>query len=438
MRKIGLIIIIVITLIILRINFKLHSENYSTVDSKDDILLQLNFLETELKENHLDVRMQRIFPEGLVFINALYGLAWCELAISDPADSLLKMKAINEALFAFDNIDAGRAKWSFPEYLNPEYGIFYNGWRNYLLSKIFSIDKDFANSDFYYKKLQNQGDLIVSAIDSADTPYLESYGSQSWPADTYVAIASLAIYDRIFGQRYNDDITKWLESVKTKLDPETKMIPHKVDSKNGNSNQGARGCSMILMLRMLGEIDATFSNQQYQLFKERFVTKTFGLPSIREYPLGQRGLGDIDSGPVIFGVGFSATIVGIGTFAMYDDLILSQRQYKTVHAFGFDRKTKKGKKYLYGMLPMADAFIAWGRATELNYNKDSVTNNEQFWRLKFKLLPGFILLIIWMFYFRKWAWRQLKTATNKIYATVENRHGTLEQYKLNNYRKRID
>ncbi len=414
MRKIGLIITIVITLIILRINFKLHSENHSIPESKNDILLQLNFLETELKENNLGVRMQRIFPEGLVFINALYGLAWCELAISDSTDSKLKKKAINEALFAFDNIDADRARWSFPKYLNPEYGIFYNGWRNYLLSKVFCIDKEFENSEYYFSKLQTQSDAIANAIDSSQTPYLESYGRQSWPADTYIAMASLANYNKVFGARYNHNIKQWMEKVCERLDTKTGMIPHKVDSKTGNSIQGARGCSMILMLRMLGEIDAKFAEEQYKLFEDNFVTTTFGLPSIREYPKGQKGLGDIDSGPVIFGVGFSATIVGIGTFAMYDNLDLSKRQYKTINAFGFVRKTKTAKKYLYGILPMADAFIAWGRATELSSKPELTYNDERFWRLKFHLISVIVLVLIWMIYFRKRIIIQAKTATNKM------------------------
>ncbi|MEH0154522.1 hypothetical protein V6R21_10285 [Limibacter armeniacum] len=412
MRKIGLIFTIVISILVLRINFKLHSENHSLSETKKDILLQLDFLETELKEKNLGVRMQRIFPEGFVFVNALYGLAWCELAIADSEDKVLKQKAISEAIYAFDNIDSDQAKWTFPNHLPLEYGVFYNGWRNYLLSKIFCVDKEFENHKYYLKKFLQQSDLIENAISSSQTPYLESYRGQSWPADSYVAMASLANYSRTFGTRYDKMISLWLENVTERLDAKTGMIPHKTNSKTGISTQGARGCSMILMLRMLGEIDTKIAREQYGLFSNNFITEILGLPVIREYPKGQTGFGDIDSGPVIFGVGFSATIVGIGTFAMFDQYDLSQRQYKTVHSFGLDRKTKKNKKYLLGTLPMADAFIAWGRATELNFRPDSNKSNRKLWRFKFHAISGLIVIVLWTIYYRRWIWRHIKTTIN--------------------------
>ena len=162
-------------MIILRINFKLHAENHSTEETKADIILQLNFLETELKHNDLGGRMQQIFPEGLVFVNALYGLSWCELALSDFNDDSLKKRAIDEALFAFNNIDANSAKWSFPKNIKPEYGIFYNAWRNYLLVKIFSVDSNFNHHEIYFKKLQHQSNEMLNAFELQQTPYLESY-----------------------------------------------------------------------------------------------------------------------------------------------------------------------------------------------------------------------------------------------------------------------
>lgn len=83
MRKIIFGLIFIITIALLWINFKLHAENFSTNEKQKDIILQLNFIGSELNYNNLGNRMQELFPEGFVFINALYGLAWCELAISD-------------------------------------------------------------------------------------------------------------------------------------------------------------------------------------------------------------------------------------------------------------------------------------------------------------------------------------------------------------------
>jgi hypothetical protein len=402
------------SLLFLRINLKLYSENETYSEKKRDIISQLNFLEAELKTKNLGQRMQEIYPEGNVFINAIYGLAWCELANADNShDKNIKEKAISEALYAYHEINSEKAKSPFDYFLIPEYGIFYFGWRNYLLSKILSIDTTFMGHESYIDTFFVQCETLNNIIKDSERPYLESYYHQSWPGDMSVAMASLSNYNKIFGSRYNTSISIWLKKVKERLDPETKMIPHKVDYNTMRSIQGSRGCSMSLILRMLSEIDTDFADKQYKLFEEKFVTTTFGLPSVREYPNGKFGMGDVDSGPVIFGVGFVATIVMIGTFSTCkrDDLV--ENQYKTINAFGFERKNKNQKSYLFGMFPMADAFIAWGRATALNNFREAHVVESYNWRLRFHIISLLVVFTFWFIYFRKSIIKNIRTFTNK-------------------------
>jgi len=399
MRYFYLIIISALSIIILWINIKLHSENYSKKQQKEDIIKQLNFLEKELKENYSGERMQKIFPEGYVFIHALYGLSWCELTNTDPNDFNLKKRAIKESIYALDQINSDKAKWTFEGYLKPEYGIFYSGWKNYLLSKILSIDTSFSQHKIYINLFKAQCDSIANALKANKSPYIESYSHQSWPADMFVAMASLSNHDKIFKPKYNIDIDQWLQKVKENLDTISKMVPHKVDSKTGKAIEGTRGSSMGLILRMLGEINSEFGKEQFDLYKSNFISTTFGLPSIREYPSGQDGYGDVDSGPVILGVGFSATIVSIGTLSIYDHNTLANNQYKTIHAFGLAIKSHNQKRYLLGKLPMADAFITWGRASGMNTNNVYECSRGSF--IKFHSVSFLALLVIWSLFYQQ-------------------------------------
>lgn len=401
MRKIIFGLITIFSILILWLNFKLHTENLSTDEKQKDILRQLNFIGSELKSNNLGNRMQELFPEGFVFTNALYGLAWCELANSDIAnDNNLKNNAINEALFAYNEINSDKAKSIFDKNLNPENGIFYIGWRNYLLSKILELDTTFVDSDNYKNIFTEQCDEISNALKQSSSPFLQSYDNQSWPADMFVAMASISNHDKTFKQKYENEKNEWIKNIKNKLDPKTKLLPHKVNSHTGETLEGARGSSISLIIRLLAEIDHEFANEQYQLYKLNFASTTFGLPSISEYPKGQTGDGDIDSGPVIFGVGFSGTIVSIGTFSILDDFDLAEQQYKTINAFGFSYKLEDEKKYVFGLMPLADAFIAWGRATELNNNR-LINHYSNTWQIKFHLISSTILIILWVPFFHK-------------------------------------
>lgn len=386
----------------------LHTENFTPEEQKSDIKLQLNFLETELRQHMLAEKMQKMYPEGYVFINALYGLSWCELALSDPKkDSSLKRKALTEALYAYDNINSNKAQISFEPSLKPNNGIFYFGWKNYLLSKILTLDTTFANHKSYLDSCKHQCDIIQSILQNNKNPYLQSYSGQSWPADMFVAMASLSNCIKIFQSNYDAEIKEWILNVKDHLDSNTRLIPHSVDFKTGQSLQGARGSSMSLILRMLYEIDPKFALEQFNHFQTLFVTKTFGLPSIREYPVGQYGIGDVDSGPVIFGVGFSGTIVMIGTFALFENDNLARMQYKTINAFGFGNISAEEKKYIFGMLPIADAFIAWGRATELKF-QDRFKKDTWRWTIKFHCISFFVISLLWIIYFRREIINKLK------------------------------
>ena len=212
----------------------------------------------------------------------------------------------------------------------------------------------------------------------------------------FVAMASLSSYENVYTPTFQSDIQVWLGQVKKNLDPQTQLIPHKVNSETNAVIEGPRGSSIGLSLRLLGEIDPAFGKEQFNLAQTNFITTQFGLPAVREYPKGVDGLGDIDSGPVILGVGFSATIVMIGAMSMYNHATLANQQYKTIHAFGFETKDDQEKKYLFGVLPMADAFIAWGRATDLHYSNTQPNVSSKNWRLTFHIISVLVLLIVWM------------------------------------------
>jgi hypothetical protein len=384
----------VITGVILWVNISLYAEVHTKEEKKNDIIFQLNFLETALKKDDLDNKMQQIFPEGFVFTNVLYGLSWCELGMAGVHDSI-KQRAIAEAKYAFDQINTEAAKSIFSLSIEPTYGIFYLGWSNYLLSKIITLDSTSSNILYYEEIYKNQSAIIANEIQKSATPFLQSYKEQAWPADMCVAMASLANYKNRYDNRYDTLISLWITAVKSRVDPYTKLIPHKVNAENGTVIEGARGCSISLIIRLLAEIDTNFAAQQYKHYTKKFVTTTFGLPSVSEYPAGKKGLGDIDSGPVIFGVGFAGTIVSMGTFAIMGDTELAEKQYKTIHAFGFSSTNAASKKYIFGKLPIADAFIAWGRSSGLKYHNDVITFTTN-WRLTFHIISLVTIIILWL------------------------------------------
>jgi hypothetical protein len=387
---------------LLYLNCKLfHQPDFSTdvkFEINSDLLHQLRFLKTEIHNGAAD-EMQNDYPEGFLFMNELYGLSWCEVAKEiDPSMDLYK-EAHTEIQFAFSEVNSEKGKKVFSKYLPVPYGIFYAGWNNYLLGKKLSIEKSTERDTAELSQFNRQCNEIATVLNNPNTPYPESYEYAAWPSDAMVAVASLALERKIEKPKHADDIAHWINRIKTKLDTNG-LIPHSVAYWDGKPEKFAEGNSQCLMLNFLHEIDSVFARQQFQIFKSKFLTTRLGLPAIRQDPEGAEGSGDVDSGPVIFGIGGAASIIGMRTMAIYGDQKTAIGLRNSVDAFGFASTSDGKKKYLFGKFPIADAFIAWSNSAEISKNKSLFTNEN--WRWKFQLYSFLILLGLVFIFMKTW------------------------------------
>lgn len=191
--------------------------------------------------------------------------------------------------------------------------------------------------------------------------YPASYYGAAWPADVFLCVASLKMHDQLFVSAYSHVIEEWLKGVKKNLD-KNGLIPHAADPLDSKPVENARGSSLSLMLLFLYELDQKFADEQFAIYREKFVGHKFGLTGVREYPKGDCGTEDIDSGPVILQFGAAATIVGMQTLSTYHQYQSSTQIRNALEAVSFPTEDNDEKKYLFGAIPIADAFIAWGHS----------------------------------------------------------------------------
>ncbi len=340
-------------IVILNCNlYRFHSEN--KVD-QHRIVKQLRFIGNAIDDG-ADVEMQALYPEGFVFINSLYGLSWCDLV---TADNTFRKEGLIEMEKSLERLQSDEAKSIFYEETSIPLGAFYNGWSTYVLGrKIERQDHEVAVFKNSCEKIAQGFSLEI---------YPESYPSQAWPGDVMVCMAVLALHDRLFPPQYQNVIRRWITSVRQNLD-RNGLIPHSA-LHSGDPVQTARGESQCLMLIFLREIDPDFAEEQFTRFKEKFIDSRFGLIGVREYPIGESGLGDVDSGPVILGMGGAASIVGIRTLATFED-VETMKLRNGIEACALPWEDERERSYLFGTLPMADAFITWSQCGLLSDNND--------------------------------------------------------------------
>lgn len=372
-------------LLILYINYCLYYSPSKNAESINiDVLNQLKYLNYQLHEKHAATEMQGLFPEGFVFTTALYGLAWADFATNLDKKTPLYQEAISEIKWSIEQVKSEDCKATFTRILPLEYGAHYTGWTTYLMGKYLILNQ---NDSIIANQFISNCENINASYMKPSTTYLESYLGLSWPADNIMCLASLSLCDKIYPPQYKVSILNCLSRIKGHLDTETGLIPHAFNFETNQAAEGARGSSQSLINCFLTEIDSGFAKQQFQLFKKHFIEKRLGLVAVLEYPKGVEKEGDVDSDPVIWDVGTAASIVAIRTMAVNDDPLYVPIR-NSIEALGFTNSFGVGKKYIFGVLPVADAFLVWSNAAE----KQVTPEPPILWRGIFHLISLIIIV----------------------------------------------
>lgn len=376
---------------------------------------QLTFLRDELDAGAGEAA-QRLFPEGYFFLHALYGLAWVEIGMRAPVP--LRDTALREARWALGRLDSPAGRAPFSPDLVPRYGVFYQGWTNWLRGGVLALQPVDRREPTEVSRFEADVAALGAAFDTASSPYLTAYPGQAWPVDSTVAIAALRLHDTLLPPRYAPTVARWLDAVRDRLDPATGLLPHRVEPETGDPVEVARGTSQSVIHRFLPEIDPAFAREQYLRFRDRFVTSPLGLgPTVREYPTGLDGAGDVDSGPLLLGVSLSATVVTLGAAQVHGDAALAGALANYGELAGVPVDTPWTKRYALGAVPIGDAFLAWSKTARPWVDPPSptgpATRISWWWRLPLLSMLALLGVAPWLpvlLFRRRWSRQRLTGA----------------------------
>lgn len=366
-------------------------------DSSSSVRRQLAFLRAELEAGAAG-EAQRQFPEGYFFLYALYGLTAVDLGRAEPVAERADEAAA--ARWALEHLDSAEGRQPFAAELRPSYGVFYRGWSNWLRGGLLALEPGDAA---VRQRFEDDSAELGAAFDESPTPFLAAYPGQAWPVDSVVAMASLALHDRLLPPRFETTAIRWVANVRAGLDQGTALIPHTADVDTGLPTSGARGTSQSIIHRFLPQIDPEFAGQQYARFRTLFLAAPLGLgPAVREYPRGTDGPADVDSGPLPLGISLSATAVTIGAAKAQGDESLADALARFGEVAGLPLDTPSTRRYAFGLLPIGDAFLAWSKSAPVGPGEPSRLVSRA-WQLP--LLTLFLLIAAAPWLLRA-AWRR--------------------------------
>jgi len=207
-------------------------------------------------------------------------------------------------------------------------------------------------------------DAIVTALarrfSASPNGLVETYPSEVYPVDNAAALGALALHARAKHRTPAPGLTRGLEAIRTRaIALDTGLLAQAVDADTAAPRDPGRGSGSALGAYFLAYADQAMSASLYRAVHRELFRTIIGFGVVLEHPASCdkcAGRADIDSGPVVFGFGVSATGFAIGASRANDDRDAFASLYATAHLFGAPFDEAATRTFATGG-PLGDAIL---------------------------------------------------------------------------------
>jgi hypothetical protein len=163
---------------------------------------------------------------------------------------------------------------------------------------------------------------------------LETYPGEVYPVDNSAALAALALHARATHAEPPPGLAHGLDAIRASIDPISGLLAQNAGVRGAVIGRGpARGSGTALASYFLSYADEATSAALWRAARSTLFRTVLGFGALLEQKDGS-SRGDIDSGPVVFGFGVSATGFALGASRAHGDRDAFRALYATAHLFG--------------------------------------------------------------------------------------------------------
>ncbi len=248
----------------------------------------------------------------------------------------------------------GEDGWSASA-LASERGHAYLGWVALGLSAARSVDTD--------PPWAEEHDALIAGLDhkmGQPAPRLETYPGQVFPADQAAVIGAVGLHAQVTGQPARN-LETFIESYRSAFVHDSGWIRH--DGPPGGPFTEPRGATTAVSSWFLGFADPVLAGTITEAHKTG-DRRLAGFAGVREYLPDTRGsIGDMDSGPVVLGLGVAATGFSLAGARRHGDEAGYRARLRTARLVGvWSRQGERGLFTIGG--PLGDALLLAALTTE--------------------------------------------------------------------------
>ena len=138
-----------------------------------------------------------------------------------------------------------------------------------------------------------------------------------------MTLAGIARFDAGHGTTLlKAPLDAWREVMAKNLDASTGLPKSELSGK-GPGAKYPRGCAQSFISRYLSEVDPALASTWWNNYREHYLVHIGAVVGFREWPRGVERKGDVDSGPIILGIGTAASAFGISAAKAQGDVVLA-------------------------------------------------------------------------------------------------------------------
>lgn len=213
-------------------------------------------------------------------------------------------------------------------------------------------------------RFDERHDAIASALSrrfaASRTGLVETYPSEVYPVDNTAALGALALHAKATRTAPSVGLVRGLEAIRTRgVHPVSGLLAQAVDANSAEPRDPGRGSGTALASYFLAYADPALSASLYRAVRRELFRTIIGFGAVLEHPASCddcAGRVDVDSGPLMFGFGVSATGFTIGASRVNDDRDAFGSLYATAHLFGAPFDEGSTRTFATGG-PLGDAIL---------------------------------------------------------------------------------
>jgi hypothetical protein len=268
----------------------------------------------------------RGFPEGDLFPYVLPACAYTNVAVGEPKLSPQARKRVAQLVELARPAVVRRVR---PPGAKLENLKVYRNHATYLGQYNLALGcyRLIGGDDRFADEHKAVSDALHEALVKARGRPLWSLPGLCWPFDTIPCLLSLRLYDRCTGvDRTSVLIKRHLEWVKRHATDSTTGLPYsRIDLRSGRALERPRGCELSWRICLMAQIDEAAARPLYRSYVKSFWLDRGVIAGFAEWPGGRSGRQDRDSGPILLGVGMSASGFGLGAATAMADAPRAER-----------------------------------------------------------------------------------------------------------------